>query len=156
MNKHTFKEDAEELIEKFQKLIDRMPDRGDSSSESQKVCLQISLNDLDATVNGVEDSDFDNEHEHLTKKEFKERCYFTEYGRGDSKQNAIFFGYKQDENSHFLGYKYMVKSSPYQFTKKELFDMLYDWVMKEKQPHWLVTIRYARTDADRFKVPVSG
>lgn len=36
-----------------------MPDKGDSSSESQKICLQMALNDFAQTVNGVEPSDFE-------------------------------------------------------------------------------------------------
>ncbi|HUU87711.1 MAG TPA: hypothetical protein VMX17_08170 [Candidatus Glassbacteria bacterium] len=55
----TFKRRAEDLIEKIEALINKMPDKGNSSSESQKICLQIAINDFSHNVNGVEPSDFE-------------------------------------------------------------------------------------------------
>jgi hypothetical protein len=58
MKAKQFEKKAQILIDKFQNLIDLMPYRGDVCSESQKLCLQQALNELDHNVNGVEDLDF--------------------------------------------------------------------------------------------------
>lgn len=54
----TFKRKAEALISKLEDLVEQMPFHGNSSSESQKVCLQNALNNFHYTVNGVERNDF--------------------------------------------------------------------------------------------------
>jgi len=56
-----FKKKADDLIEKIETLINKMPDKGNSSSESQKICLQIAINEFSHNVNGVEPSDFEEE-----------------------------------------------------------------------------------------------
>ena len=86
----------------------------------------------------------------ITKKEFKERCHFSEYGDGRRKRNAIFFDRTED------GYKYMVKTTVQNAKKNELFNILYDWVVNEIIPDWWVEYKYAHTDNDRFKVPLMG
>lgn len=86
----------------------------------------------------------------MTKKEFKELCRFDEYGYGQRKRNAIFYGYKDHR------YKYMVKTNVQNYKKAELFNILYDWVTKGIQPDRYVTTRFAETDELMFKVPVVG
>lgn len=87
----------------------------------------------------------------MTKKEFKELCSFHEYGGGMKKRNAIYCGYKPE-----YGFKYMVKGSVINLKKNELFNVLYDWVMNEKQPPYYVEYKYAHTDDERFKVSLMG
>jgi hypothetical protein len=87
----------------------------------------------------------------MTKKDFKEKCSFHKYG----KRNAIYYDAKTDERGCFLGYKYMVKSCG--FNKKELFNILYDWVKSgEENAPFYVNSRLAKTDEERFKVSLMG
>ncbi len=58
MKAKEFKNKAEKLIDKIQDLINQMPYKGDTQSDSQKICLTHQLNEFYYTVNGVEDSDF--------------------------------------------------------------------------------------------------
>lgn len=51
------KQEAADLMDKFQELINRLPHNGDKCEDSQKVCIQIALNELEATVNGLVDDD---------------------------------------------------------------------------------------------------
>ena len=57
MDKTTFTALAENHIEQLQNLINQMPYKGDTCSESQKLCLQQALNELEHNVNGVEEED---------------------------------------------------------------------------------------------------
>lgn len=54
----SFQRQANFYIEQLQHLIDEMPYHGDSSEESQKVCLQIALNELEYAVTGTTKEDF--------------------------------------------------------------------------------------------------
>ena len=54
----TFKKRTEALISKLEDLIEKMPEKGNSMNDSQKVCLRQALNEFSYTVNGVEESDF--------------------------------------------------------------------------------------------------
>lgn len=56
--KDDWKERAKELLNDFDEHLQSMPDKGDVCEDSQKVCVRIALNELYATVNGVEDEDF--------------------------------------------------------------------------------------------------
>lgn len=96
----------------------------------------------------------------MTKKNFKERCSFHQYGKGMSKKNAIFFDWKsgkvnnKENGEVYVGFKFMVWSRVDRFKRKELFDILYLWVSQimyvPECPY-----RFADTDEKRFKVPLS-
>jgi hypothetical protein len=93
----------------------------------------------------------------MTKKDFKERCSFHQYGKGMSKKNAIFFDWQDgysDNAIRYNGFKFMVWSKVDRFKRKELFDILYLWVNQimyvPECPY-----RFADTDEKRFKVPLS-
>jgi len=93
----------------------------------------------------------------MTKKEFKERCSFHEYGRGKNKRNAIYYDWKSDYDNGAIGFRYMVKTGVQNALKSELFNELYDWVTgKTEQPSWWVDYRYAETEKQRFKVSIMG
>ena len=96
----------------------------------------------------------------ISKKEFVQKCSFHEYGRGKSKRNAIYYDYQQgtDENGNrFSGFRFMVKAVSCDATKKELTDILYDWVTEKiDQVPWYVEYRYAKDDKERFKVSLMG
>jgi len=92
----------------------------------------------------------------MTQKEFKERCSFHQYGRGQSKKNAIFFDWKSDYEKGVVGFKFMVKTSIQNATRAELFKNLWNWVTQGIEPPWWVEYRYADTDEKRFKVPIMG
>lgn len=53
-----FQIDMNNLISKAKYVIQRLPDKGDKESDSQKICLINALNELEYTVNGVEMEDF--------------------------------------------------------------------------------------------------
>jgi hypothetical protein len=93
----------------------------------------------------------------MTKSDFKKECYTTIYKGNRIKINAIFFDWKQNNNKEsFQGYKYMVKSNVLNCSKKELFDIMYNWVNNEVQPPYYVLYKYAITDKERFKIPLIG
>ena len=92
----------------------------------------------------------------MTQKEFKERCSFHEYGRGQGKKNAIFFDWKTDFDNGVNGFKYMVKGHIQNSTKAELFKEFFNWVINQIEPSYYTQYKYAETDADRFKVPICG
>lgn len=93
----------------------------------------------------------------MTKKEFKERCSFHEYGKGQNKRNAIYFGSGHDKDGRWLGFQFMVKSGVQSIGKQDLFNVLYDWVNERiNQPPYYVQYRYAETDEQRFKVSFMG
>ena len=54
-----FKAKALKIMDLLETLVDKMPDKGLKCSDSQKVCLTIVINDLERTVNGVEDEDME-------------------------------------------------------------------------------------------------
>lgn len=87
---------------------------------------------------------------HITKKVFKERCSFHEYGTGKKKHNAIYYDWC--ENKEGKGFKYGIASSIQDCTKNELFDCLYDWVCNEISLPYYVRYKYATDDKHRFKV----
>jgi len=89
----------------------------------------------------------------ITKKEFKSKCSFHVYGNRKVKLNAIYFDWKFTKNA--IGFKYMVKAATDNCTKTELFNILYDWVVKKIEPVWYVNYRYAETDSQRFKVKLT-
>jgi len=93
----------------------------------------------------------------MTKKEFKDRCSFHEYGRGKSKRNAIYYDWKSDFENKAVGFRFMVKCKVEDALKTELFNELYDWVHEKiQQPSWWVDRKYAHTEQDRFKVSLMG
>jgi hypothetical protein len=95
----------------------------------------------------------------MTKKELKEMSSFHTYtGRG-IKINAIFFDWKQGtgpDDKFFCGYKYMVKANVREATKAELLNVLHGWVNGSlSTPPYYVDYKFAETDTQRFKVPIS-
>lgn len=89
----------------------------------------------------------------MTKKEFKDRCSVHVYGKGKRKLNAIYFGWKHNDEG--TGFKYVVKANIENCTLKELYNHLFDWVFNEIQPPYFVQYRYAETDTKRFKVQLT-
>jgi len=53
-----FKSKAEKLLSKMEDLIETMPEKGETSSECQKIALRQACSKLYYAVNGVEASDF--------------------------------------------------------------------------------------------------
>lgn len=94
----------------------------------------------------------------MTKKEFKEKCSFHEYGKGKNKRNAIYFDWMSKEvgNKFIVGFKYMVKTSVQNENKAELFNTLYNWIINSVEPKWWIEYKYAATDEKRFKVSIMG
>ena len=58
MNRKDFKDKVEALVSQIEDVISKMPYKGDSENESQKIYLINQLNQFTYAVNGVEDSDF--------------------------------------------------------------------------------------------------
>jgi endonuclease I len=88
----------------------------------------------------------------MTKKEFNSLCShhcYTGWNGHKLKTNAIFFDHKSN------GYKFMVKARIENHTKAELIKILYDWVFNDANPDWKTEYRFAETDENRFKVPLS-
>jgi len=90
----------------------------------------------------------------MTKKEFKEICDTGHvYGRGKNRINTIYIEWADTIEGR--GFKYAVASSVENCTKAELLNIAYDFVVNEKPVPYYVFSKYARTDAERFKVPLS-
>ena len=83
----------------------------------------------------------------ITKKSFKEQCSAHRYGKHI---NALYFDWQS-----YNGFKYGVWAQKVNATKKELYDVMYNWAFNEEEPPWYVHYRYAATDEKRFKVPIS-
>lgn len=89
----------------------------------------------------------------MTKKEFKTKCDLNHvYGRGAKRINAIYVDWKSDDNGR--GFKYAVATSVENCTKTELFNHLYDWVVKGIHLPYYIYSRFAQYDSQRFKVPI--
>jgi len=91
-----------------------------------------------------------------TKKEFKERCSFHLYtgvGYNRTKTNVIFFDWQDTENGR--GFKYGVAADRTNCSKADLFKHLFEWVTKEVSLPYYVRYKFAETDANRFKTPIS-
>ena len=54
-----------------------------------------------------------------------------------------------------MGFKFGVAANTQNCTKKELVDILYNWVTKAEQPPYYVRYKFAETDQKRFKVPIT-
>jgi len=54
----SFKKKADAITDKMRLLIDKMPDKGDKSEDSQKICLLIALQHLENSITGTAPMDF--------------------------------------------------------------------------------------------------
>jgi hypothetical protein len=89
----------------------------------------------------------------MTKKDFKSRISFHDYGgRRKGSLKAIFFDWKDGEG--FRGYKYCVFARSANATKAELENALYNLITKEENTEWYIQTIVAQTDEQRFKVPI--
>ena len=99
----------------------------------------------------------------MTKKEFLEYVDYHRYtgaGRTTGDLNALFYDWKQGtttDNKIFVGFKYCVWARACNATKKELVDLLYNFITgKIEDTPWYVQLTVALTDRQRFKVPIAG
>ena len=100
----------------------------------------------------------------MTKKAFKDLCSFTAFtGRG-VKFNAIYFDWREPtytDNDNQRGWKYGITANVKSINKKELFDIFYNWINDMNDSKLTILrkmytyIRYAETDQQRFKSPIS-
>jgi len=61
MQKELFQTKAHKLLESFEDLLKRIPQKGNTSDTCQKATIQTALNNLVHAVNGLTDEDFDNQ-----------------------------------------------------------------------------------------------
>ena len=95
----------------------------------------------------------------MTKKQFKELISVHTYkGRGQYTRHAVYFDWKSgklSDGSYFAGFKYMVKG--YGFTKAQMINNAYDLITgRDDDAMGMYDVRYAETDAERFKVSLMG
>lgn len=98
----------------------------------------------------------------ISKTEFKKICLDQTYTGWNGRRirvNAFFFGYKQGttpEGRYFGGYQFMVSTNVENYKKDELLDIFYQWVTGQiSHPNYYVKYKYAETDEQRFKIPLS-
>jgi len=98
----------------------------------------------------------------MTKKEFKEFVRdqtYTGWNGHRIRINAFFFDWKTGstaDNKYFGGYKFRVSANAKLMSKKDLFELLYKLVNNiVVEVPWFVTYRFAATDEQRFKIPLS-
>lgn len=90
----------------------------------------------------------------MTKKQFKEQCNTDHvYGRGAKRINAIYFDWKETDQGR--GFKYAVATRAVNYTKAELLNTMYDWVVNGIHLPFHVFSRFGQYDNQRFKVPIS-
>ena len=51
------KDQLYKLLRQIEVAVDLMPYKGDKCEDSQKVCLQQAINELEANINGITDED---------------------------------------------------------------------------------------------------
>jgi hypothetical protein len=89
-----------------------------------------------------------------TKKAFKEQCDLAHvYGRGADRWNTIYFEWRVKDSGR--GFRLAVAARASACTKAELFKHFYDWQTYDTQLPYYVLTRTAKTDEDRFRVPLS-
>jgi hypothetical protein len=98
----------------------------------------------------------------MNKKQFKAECTdqtYVGFQGHKVKINAFFFGYAQGEDistgKTFRGFKYMVSGNIKDLNKAELLEAMYQWVENQVNLPWYVNYKFAATDAERFRVPLS-
>lgn len=99
----------------------------------------------------------------MTKKEFIESADYHQYrgaGKDNGNMNALFYDWQQGttiDNKLFIGFKFGAFARQCNATKKELTDVLYDFVTgRINKAPWYITLVYAKTNEQRWKVPISG
>lgn len=91
----------------------------------------------------------------MTKKEFKELVSIHVYGKGKNKRVRLFFDWNNDLSKGAIGYKYMLLG--YGVTKAQIITDAYNILIKELNNNlWWYDMKVAKTDAERFKVPIVG
>lgn len=90
----------------------------------------------------------------ITKKEFTELVSVHVYGTGKHRRVRLFFNWSNDFDKG-IGYKYMLKG--YGVTKATIIKDAYDIFIKNiiSSLCWYDT-KEAKTDSERFKVPIVG
>lgn len=89
----------------------------------------------------------------MTQKEFKTECDFHTYTGGGEKHNVIYFDWKSDDKGR--GFKYGIALDIQNGTKAELIRHAFNWINNNIELPYYVRYRFAMTDAQRFKVPLS-
>ena len=91
----------------------------------------------------------------MTKKDFISKCDFHVYVGGD-KHNVIYYDNKDyDVDSEGRGYKFGVALDIQHGTKADLIKHAYNWIVRNINLPYFVRYKFAATDNDRFKVPIS-
>jgi hypothetical protein len=72
-----FKNKAQLLIDQLQEHINILPKKGDTSSTCQKVALQMTLSEVQSTLNGLKQGDLEEKHI-IDEDGYTEYCEFCE------------------------------------------------------------------------------
>jgi len=93
----------------------------------------------------------------LTKKAFKDLVSYHCYTGSQIKFHCFYYDWKQNEDNakYFKGYKYAFAENAKSITKSQLFDIMYDHLFNDIDCNTFTYIRQAKTDLERFKVPLS-
>ena len=102
-----------------------------------------------------------NEHmkNHMSFKSFKRHIEVTNgyskyVGLQDS-THVIFFDWLRDDSNKIEGFKYAVACDITQATKAEVLNAMYNWIFKDINLDFYIRYKYAITNNDRFKKPLS-
>jgi hypothetical protein len=91
----------------------------------------------------------------LTKKRFKELAAIHVYGRGQRRRVKLFIDWRDDYKRGAIGYKYCLTG--YGVTKKQILDDAYEILInKDTSSLMWYDYREAKTEKDRFKVPITA
>ena len=92
---------------------------------------------------------------HITKKEFKELASVHVYGKGERRRVRLFFDWNNDPDKGAVGFKYMLQGRG--ITKETILRDAYNiLILNDLTELCWYDYKEAKTDAERFKVPICG
>ena len=91
-----FKSKAEDLLGQLESLIQTMPQKGDKSTDCQRVYLQQQINEVYYAINGTEQSDLNGEAE----EEEEEIDLFEDFDNLPSDVQAVIMEFEDSEQDY--------------------------------------------------------
>lgn len=95
----------------------------------------------------------------MTFKDFKQHVKatnaYSKYTGHHEAHHVIFFDWLFDGENNICGFKYAVACDITQATKAEVLNAMYNWIFKDITLDFYIRYKFAITDKQRFKRPLS-
>lgn len=108
---------------------------------------------IEKTIKLDHNTDVNNPFTGMSFKEFKSRVRYDKYSNSRSTTHVFFFDWK--EIGQDRGFKFAVAAETKNATKAETLNQFHRWVCKNINLDYYIRYKFAATDADRFKTPLS-